>query len=210
MKNNQFHQISFWVVAASVFSLNLLGVSKTLAFTPEEAEAIMTDELRLKIVGCAVPGVTRIQIGAEEFCTLELPGEKRFLYDPGTNKLIDVTGGSASPQTAQPTSTTPRQRVIPKLDFGDSYEGTITAQSSRQEGRTGFFNEIKVEGPGDEYTFQANAGDVVTIHVASQDSLESFISVRSPTGRQVAKAKRRVTSFEVPNPGLYPAYTFVI
>ncbi len=41
----------------------------------------MEKDLRLKIVGCAIPGVTRIQIGTEERCTLEIPSQKRFLYD---------------------------------------------------------------------------------------------------------------------------------
>ncbi len=53
-----------------------------------QADQVMTDVLRLRIIGCGVPNVARIKIGTEERCTRDIePGV--YTYDE-TNKRITL------------------------------------------------------------------------------------------------------------------------
>ncbi len=99
------------IAATAAFAI--ATTSTVSAFTPAEADAIMNNELRLRIIGCGVPQVSRIQIGAEERCTLDIPGAKRYLYDAGTRRLIDVTPGSSTPPPPAATTPTPTPTPAP-------------------------------------------------------------------------------------------------
>lgn len=174
------------VVAGSVVVL------PAIAITPTEADRIMTDELRLKIIGCGVPKVTRVQIGAEERCTLDLPGEKRYIYDAGTKKLIDVSTGTTQPpastSTPNPTATPSEIRKRPQfsLTYGDVVDGTITANSPMQQIATGTFGQVAVKGRANTFTFAAQQGDQVIVRTTAQQGLKPFLALIAPNGSQVA------------------------
>jgi len=163
-----------------------------IAITPTEADTIMTNELRLKIIGCGIPKVTRIQIGAEERCTLDLPGEKRYLYDAGTKKLIDVSTGTTQPPagTTGTESTNPpsevRKRPQLSLVYGDVVDGTISENSPMQQVSTGAFGQVAVQGRANTFTFAAQQGDQVAIRTTAQGSLKPFLALFAPSGTQVA------------------------
>ncbi len=150
-----------------------------MAITPAQADSIMTDELRLKIIGCGVPNVSRIQIGEEERCTLDLPGEKRYVYDAGTKKLIDVS----SPETP-PTG--PVKRSQTQLSYGEVVDSTITEKSEPLEAFAGSFGQVNVKGRGDVYTFNAQQGDQVIVKVKPKANLKAFVALIGPNDRQVA------------------------
>ncbi|MDX2230866.1 MAG: hypothetical protein NW220_14595 [Leptolyngbyaceae cyanobacterium bins.349] len=163
-----------------------------VAITPTEADKIMTDELRLKIIGCGIPKVTRIQIGAEERCTLDLPGEKRYLYDAGTKKLIDVSTGTTQPATgtggtdASTPASGPRRRAQTQLVYGDVVDSTISESSAMQQSSTGAFGQVAVKGRGDTFTFNAQQGDQIAIKTSPQGGLKPFVALIAPDGKQVA------------------------
>lgn len=162
-----------------------------IAITPTEADRIMTDELRLKIIGCGIPKVTRIQIGAEERCTLDLPGEKRYLYDAGTKKLIEVSTGTTQPPasssgTESTDSSGIRKRSQFSLTYGDVVDGSITANSPLQQVSTGTFGQVAVKGPANTFTFNAQQGDQVVVRTTAQGSLKPFLALIAPSGTQVA------------------------
>lgn len=165
------------------------------AMTPEEADAIMTNEIRVKIVGCAVPGVTRIHLDGIERCTLDIPGEKWFVYDTVTRKLIDPTGSSTTTApaptvtpatTVAPAPSGPRIRSQTAIKYGDIIDSSITSASPNLEASTGVFDQVRVTGPGDSFTFQANAGDQITIQTTPQGGLKTFVALNGPSGSQVA------------------------
>ncbi|PZV16293.1 MAG: hypothetical protein DCF22_05710 [Leptolyngbya sp.] len=168
------------------------GGLPAIAVMPTEADRIMTDELRLKIIGCGIPQVTRIQIGAEERYTLDLPGEKRYLYDAGTKKLIDVSTGTPNPPAStsgtESTDSSSEIRKHPQfsLVYGDVVDGTITANSPMQQVSTGAFGQVAVKGRANTFTFAAQQGDQVVVKTTTQGSLKPFLALIAPNGTQVA------------------------
>jgi hypothetical protein len=66
------------------YTLEINGLG-TAAVT-SEADQVMQDVLRLRIIGCGVPNVARIRIGAEERCTRDIePGV--YVYDASSKRI---------------------------------------------------------------------------------------------------------------------------
>jgi hypothetical protein len=71
------------------YTLSIEGLSSaTPTAQAPQADQIMTDVLRLRTIGCGVPNVARIKIGADERCTRDIePGQ--YTYDE-TNRRITL------------------------------------------------------------------------------------------------------------------------
>ncbi|UBF26809.1 hypothetical protein K9N68_02095 [Kovacikia minuta CCNUW1] len=71
------------------YTLSVAGLSSpTPTSQVSQADQVMTDVLRLRVIGCGVPNVARIKIGAEERCTRDIePGQ--YTYDE-TNRRITL------------------------------------------------------------------------------------------------------------------------
>lgn len=194
------------LLAGTAATLGVVTALPAIAVTPmpNQADVVMEQELRLRIIGCGVPGVSRIQIGFEERCTLDIPGQKRYLYDAGTKKLIDPTCSTTVPQPGGNTGTTPPPNPgSGLLASGDVIDGMITANSRTQQATTGVFGQVKVEGPGDEYRFKANAGDSVTIRVTPRDGLQPFLAIVDPSGAQGAGGGQTSLSYTAKSSGTH-------
>lgn len=203
MKNSPDRALPGLMALATV-TLGTVAIRPAIAATPNQADVVMEQELRLRIIGCGVPGVTRIQIGFEERCTLDIPGQKRYVYDAGMKKLIDPTCSTTPPQPGGNTGTTPPPNPgSGLLASGDVIDGTITANSRTQQATTGVFGQVKVEGPGDEYRFKANAGEGVTIRVTPRDSLQPFLAIVDPSGSQVAGGSQTSLSYTAKSSGTH-------
>jgi hypothetical protein len=72
--------------------VNSVGTaSAPTAGTQSQADQIMRNELKLRIIGCGVPNVARIKIGNDERCTRDIePGQ--YVYDSSSKsiKLVDT------------------------------------------------------------------------------------------------------------------------
>ncbi|MCL6433492.1 MAG: hypothetical protein K6T90_04620 [Leptolyngbyaceae cyanobacterium HOT.MB2.61] len=69
-------------------AINGLSTPKTATQT-SQADQVMTDILRLRIIGCGVPNVARIRIGNEERCTRDIEAGV-YTYDDTTKRIILV------------------------------------------------------------------------------------------------------------------------
>lgn len=68
------------------YSLSIDGLSGTPTSQVSQADQVMTDVLRLRIIGCGVPNVARIKIGTDERCTRDIePGV--YTYDETTKRI---------------------------------------------------------------------------------------------------------------------------
>lgn len=54
-----------------------------------EADRVMTDVLKLRIIGCGVPNVARIKIGNDERCTRDIEAGE-YVYDPTNRRIATV------------------------------------------------------------------------------------------------------------------------
>jgi len=69
------------------YTLAIAGLTTPAASLPE-ADQVMQNELRLRVIGCGVPNVARIKIGSDERCTRDIEAGQ-YIYDP-TNKRISL------------------------------------------------------------------------------------------------------------------------
>jgi len=69
------------------FTVSINGLSSTAPSNQvSQADQVMTDVLRLRIIGCGVPNVARIRIGSDERCTRDIePGQ--YTYDANTRRI---------------------------------------------------------------------------------------------------------------------------
>lgn len=161
------------------------GTTATQPTTPDanlgaRADQIMEQELRLRSVGCGVPGVSQIQIGSEVRCTLDLKPPQRYVYDAGTKRLIETATGLPSGTTGQPAD--PNQ-----LAYGRTVSGTISRSSQTYQTTTGLFGQVRVSGPGTEHSFQAVAGDAIRLAVApDRSNLSPYVVLYDPNGQKAA------------------------
>ena len=72
------------------YTLAMSGSGSSTSPTPvSQADQVMNDVLRLRIIGCGVPNVARIVIGNEERCTRDIePGV--YTYDASTRRITLV------------------------------------------------------------------------------------------------------------------------
>lgn len=72
------------------YTLSMTGSGSSTSPTQVgQADQVMTDVLRLRIIGCGVPNVARITIGNEERCTRDIePG--MYTYDANTRRISMV------------------------------------------------------------------------------------------------------------------------
>ena len=76
------------------YTLSIAGLSAPATGQPvgqvPQADQVMRDVLRLNIIGCGVPNVSRIKIGAEERCTRDVdPGQYVYNETSRSISLID-------------------------------------------------------------------------------------------------------------------------
>ncbi|MGA7935909.1 MAG: hypothetical protein WCA35_20320 [Kovacikia sp.] len=72
------------------YTLSIAGLSSATPTTQvSQADQVMTDVLRLRSIGCGVPNVARIKIGAEERCTRDIESGQ-YTYDEATRRITLV------------------------------------------------------------------------------------------------------------------------
>lgn len=136
--DNQTYSLSYKVPTAGPYRLLVLAQGNTrgrytlttagigqVAAVPQ-ADQVMTDTLRLRVIGCGVPNVARIKIGGEERCTRDIE-VGQYTYDEASRSLKVVdTRKDAIGQRLQlsmlercPTVTT----SVVKINVSDPQDG---------------------------------------------------------------------------------------